>query len=76
MAHTLVKITSNDDGDKIQNPKWHWIMTIDADRTLCGGEAFGEGESNAKFKLKTLKKGGITCPLCLSIIKEIKAIEL
>ncbi len=76
MAHTLVKITRNDDGDKIPDAKWHWIMSIDADRTLCGGEAFGEGESRAEYKLKTVKRGGITCQQCLSIIKEMKAIEL
>lgn len=75
--HTLVQLITDDDGDLTHDNSWHWIMDLDgADRLLCNGHVFGEGESNAKYKLKNVKKGGITCGKCLSIIKEIKSIKL
>lgn len=77
MAHTVVKITVNDDGDKYQDPKWHLYDRFgDSDRTFCSGEVFGFGESIAEFKTKIVEKGGITCHLCLKRIKSIKSIKL
>lgn len=72
----VVKITEDEYGEKRVNAKWCYVTNIDARRTMCGGEAFGFGESSAKYKTKQLKKGSITCPRCISLIKEIKSIPL
>jgi hypothetical protein len=77
MANGLVKILTSDSGEKRIKLKWHLIHEIcGGNATLCGGEYFGLGESGCDYKLKTTKKGGITCEQCLKIIKEIKAIKL
>lgn len=73
----VVKITHDEDGRKVHDPKWHYVTNwADAPRTLCGGEVFGEGEGSAVFKTKQLKKGSITCGVCIEFIKEIKSIPL
>lgn len=75
MPH-LVMILSSDDGEKRDDPVWHLNYGRDAERTFCEGEAFGIGESGCDYKTKVTKRGGITCPECLKMIKEIKAIRL
>lgn len=77
MSHELVKILSDDDFEKIENPKWHLIVTISgSNATLCTGEFFGEGESNVIYENKIVKRGGITCRKCLEQLKELKSIKL
>ena len=77
MAHNLVKILRDDDGEKVDNPEWHYVATWgDSNRTLCTGEVFGYGEGNAEYKIKTVQRGGITCEFCLSIIKSLKKVKL
>lgn len=73
----LVKLITDDDGRKVDRPAWHYVTHwSDGERTLCSGEVFGPGESQAEYKEKEVDKGGITCNRCLAIIKEIKAIKL
>lgn len=73
----LVKITHDEDGEKVDNAKWCYaIYDGDAERALCSGQVFGEGEGEAKYKEKEVAKGGITCEDCRRIILEIKAIKL
>lgn len=70
----VVKILYNEDGEKEDSPKWHWINTFgDSPRAFCTGEVFGYGEGSAVYKSKT---GKITCPHCIELIKRIKAIKL
>ena len=78
LTHKLVKILSSDDGEPRDKhlQYWHWILTDTGNHTLCEGEFFGYGESACEYEIKTVKRGGITCPKCLEIIKEIKAIKL
>lgn len=77
MAHQIVKLITDDDGDLTNDSRWHYVVSFDgADRTLCTLHVFGFGESEAEYKEKTVSKGGITCPACLGIIKEFKAIKL
>ncbi len=65
----LVRITHNDDGDKTDRKDWCAIeIHGDSERSLCTGEAFGPGESNARYKLKT---GKVTCFRCKKIITYI-----
>lgn len=77
MAHTCVKILVDDDGEKVEKPKWHLSVIADGcNRTLCSAEAYGEGESSAAYKEKLVKRGGITCPFCLASLKDFKAVKL
>jgi len=75
----LVKILSSDDGYKIElkNQVWHYVVTsCGGSATLCEGEYFGMGESGCEYEGKRVKRGGITCPKCISIIKDFKAIKI
>ena len=73
----LVKILTDEDGDKIDKPVWCYVIQTDGSpRTFCGGQVFGFGEGYATFELKEVAKGGITCENCLHLIKTIKAIKL
>lgn len=77
MAHSLVKLLTDDDGEKYKNKFWHLVHSPDGSRrTVCTGECFGLGEGDATYKSKRVEKGGITCPQCLEIIKWYKAIKL
>lgn len=71
----LVKIKYSDEGVKVESPKWHLSWDFDGtDRTFCGGEAYGFGESRARFEEK--ENGRVTCERCISLIKEIKSIKI
>lgn len=76
----LVKILVDDDGYKNDDPEWcidmSFIMGYSSPRTLCTGEVYGDGESAAIFKVKLNKRGGVTCPNCLRIIKGFKKVKL
>ena len=73
----LVKLITNDDGEKINSPVWHLVYITVGDRaTLCTLECFGSGQSSLIYKTKSVDKGGITCPDCIEIIKKIKAVKL
>lgn len=70
----VVKIITDEDGHKIESPKWCYITDwSDSDRALCSGQVFGLGEGSATYKTR---QGKITCPQCIAIIKQIKAIKL
>lgn len=72
----LVKIVTDEDGQP-REPVWHAITFPDgAERTLCGGEVFGMGESDAQYEVKKVKRGGITCQMCMRHIRHIKSIKL
>jgi hypothetical protein len=77
MAHRIVKIIINNDGDKEINPKWHLsVNRAGSDCALCTGEFYGYGEGVAEAIEKTVDKGGITCKDCLAYIKEIKSVTI
>lgn len=70
----VVKIKVNDDGEKQKFAKWHYVnFHGSGENALCTGEYFGEGEGSAEFDKK---RGKITCPECVRIIKELKAVRL
>ena len=72
----LVKITVSDEGNEYPDAKWCLIFSVDAHRNFCTMEVFGGGESACVYELKSVKRGGITCPFCLELIKRIKSIKL
>lgn len=74
----LVKILRSDDGEPREEDQqvWHYVVNKQGTQTLCEGEFFGYGESGCEYEVKTLKRGGITCPKCLEFIKEMKDIKL
>ena len=72
----LVKLITNDDGDKVQCPKWHIVQTFgDSDRTLCSGEAYGLGESGVIFKGKFGTLNDCDCHKCLEIVDWFKKLK-
>lgn len=71
----LVKMITDEDGEE-QEPLWHFVTSEDSERCFCDGQCFGHGEGAATFETKTVKRGGITCPRCLELIKLIKSIKL
>lgn len=74
--HNLVKFITDEDGEPMA-PLWHYPFVSGASNVgLCNGQVFGYGEGVAKFEVKTVKRGGITCPECLAIIKSFKKIKL
>lgn len=76
MAHNLVKLITDEDGEKM-HPVWHFpFNTGDGNRVLCSGQVFGEGEGLATFETKIVQRGGITCQQCLNIIKSFKKVRL
>ena len=75
----LVRIIRDDDGNfQSTHLSWHLVdpANHEAPRTLCGGEAFGEGESAVEFEEKFVKRGGITCDDCLDAIRIYKSVLL
>jgi len=78
MAHDVIKIRFTPDGEKIERPKWCLVHQLCGDAAaLCSGffaESSASGFEDAERK--KVEKGGITCPDCLEIIRNIKAIRL
>lgn len=75
--HTVVKIITRDDGEKVDNQVWCLSHVIaGGNATFCTGEYYGFGESSCEFKEKEVQKAGITCNDCLAKIKIIKSIKL
>lgn len=77
MAHMLVRFITHYDGDDAEDDFWHLVTPIaDGDQAFCSSEYFGFGESTAEYETKTVKRGGITCPECLSKLQSLKEIKL
>jgi len=73
----LVKILIDDDGEEIEDPKWHLVQTVAGCRcTVCTGEFFGDSVSGVVYEHKVVQKGGVNCPDCIEIVKWFKAIKL
>jgi hypothetical protein len=75
----LVQILKHDDGEESDNPEyWHLTDPCNSQglATLCESEFYGHGESDCEFKVKTVLRGGITCPNCEKKIKTYKAVSL
>jgi hypothetical protein len=72
---TLVKILTDDLG-KNGDGKFHVLTNYgDTNRTLCTGEAV-DGSTNVNPMFKEVKRGGITCDECLSIVRWFKQIKI
>ena len=78
VMNNLVEILSDDFGEPRDEDLqyWHLVWNDCGAQTFCQGEFFGKGESGCEYEVKSVKKGGITCPECLFKIKEIKKIKL
>ncbi|MGI4260856.1 hypothetical protein ACR2VJ_27595, partial [Klebsiella pneumoniae] len=76
MSNRVVKIIKSEFGES-QPSDWHLVSPITVEpATLCGGEYFGVGQSDAEFEEKTVSRGGVTCQECLRIIRAVKAVKL
>lgn len=70
----IVRLISDDRGEKYPNSYWHYITNRGGgSMSFCTGEFFREGESGCKY---LTKEGKITCPSCIEEIKKIKNIKL
>jgi len=75
--HKLVKIITDEDGFISLSDKWHYISEAGGSECcLCDGQVFGYGEGAAEYEMKEVQRGGVTCPHCIAIIKEHKAVKL
>lgn len=76
MANQLIKIIECHSQGVIDTEKQRWCAIADSDteRTLCGDAV--DSDNLIEAERKTVKRGGITCPLCLSFIKQVKQIKL
>jgi hypothetical protein len=77
--HLLVRISRDDDGE--QKPDWQDWHLVDpgnpgGEAALCTGEFFGVGESACEFETKFVRRGGITCQVCLDRLRSYKAVKL
>jgi hypothetical protein len=75
----LVRIIRDEDGElQSSHTDWHLVDPANSEspRTLCGGEAFGEGESAVEYEEKAVQRGGITCRHCLNAIDTYKSVKL
>lgn len=75
----LAMITVREGGDEVPPDEQVWCLVTpyaDGDQTFCTSEYFGEGESDAVFLTKSVRKGGVTCGKCIDHIKAIKAVRL
>ena len=82
MSHTLYKQLKDSDEEEIPVSKqvWHYANGAHsfsgATAIICTGEFVESFESHGEYISKTVERGGITCPRCMEIIKEYKAIKL
>lgn len=76
----LVMQIVDDDGDVVLEPKWHMHTVLCGDEAmLCTGNFTDSGGSSGngeEYKFKSVKRGGITCDDCLSMIMELKRVKL
>lgn len=74
--NSLVKITRDDDGYLIDDPKWCLLVHYTGNMAFCSGQFVGVGESACEYEIKEVIRGGITCQNCIDKIKGIKAVKL
>lgn len=75
----LVMMIKDDDNEIISEEGRKWCLissSAGSNVTLCTGEVFEPGEGVAEGISKTVTRGGITCKICLDIIRRIKAVRL
>ncbi len=71
----VVKIKTDEYGDKIKHPKWCLVDPCNHQgcAALCTQMFFGEGESGCEYEAKI---GNVTCKECISKIKTYQKIKL
>lgn len=77
--NNLVQIISDEDGEFVEPDDRVWCLSVvggGGPMCLCSGLVFGYGEGSATYIEKTVKRGGVTCEVCISAIRELKAVKL
>ena len=74
MKHTLVKVITTREGN-YSSTEDYWCLNAYG-RQLCTGEYIEADGRWQQVEEKERAKGGITCPECLEMIKEIKKVRL
>lgn len=76
MTHTLIKITTPDSfaDESAVDGYWHLLSENYGDaEVFCSGGFLVDGMGYVE---KEVKRGGITCPDCLRLVKAYKAVRL
>lgn len=76
MTHTLIKITTPDSfaDESAVDDYWHLLSENYGDaEVFCSGVFLVDGMGYVE---KEVKRGGITCPDCLRLVKAYKAVRL
>lgn len=59
------------DESLVESGEWHAGYSIDDPRTVCGIQLMGEDG----IAPGPIKKGKVTCPVCIAVMTQIKAIK-
>ena len=76
MTHKLIKITTPDSftDESVIDGYWHLLSKNYGDpQVLCSGIFLVDGMDYVE---KEVKRGGITCPDCLRLVRAYKAVKL
>ncbi|AKJ41760.1 hypothetical protein QQ39_06405 [Pragia fontium] len=79
MTNQLVMLTHEEGMLIIPNDERVWCLLYAHScdlACLCGKGFCAEGAGATGYKFKEAKRGGITCPDCLRIIRDMKAVRL
>jgi len=74
MKHTLVMMEVDHHGN-IAYTSDYWCLVVNGQQ-LCTGESISDGNYYQRFTTKERARGGITCPECLEMVREIKSVKL
>lgn len=78
MRQLRYRITKDRDGSLVEDDFKLWHVSApggDTDQLLCSGIAM-DAAGDIEVDVKEVRRGGVTCQLCLSAIREVKAIKL
>lgn len=76
MSHRLIKIIEPDSftDESIVDGYWHLLsMNYGDPNCFCNGVFLNDG---MVYQEKTIKRGGITCPDCLMLVRAYKSVKL
>lgn len=78
MANKLVKWKTDMYGEPIHKSDQMWhavIVSADEEVSCCDHQILDKNEPDLEWDIKFRNAGGITCPDCIEMIKQYKAIK-
>lgn len=78
--NSLVRLTTDESGQPLlpeEQKVWHLTSLSCGEVTvLCSADFFWENYEPETVFTKETKRGGVTCPACIAIVKSIKSVRL